>query len=65
VIALSTNKACGFHHHPDYDKLPECLKNDEFDSNPNGYTPKEYAWLPQVLKDSLIEDETTPETFDD
>ena len=51
------NKAGGFTHHPDYDALPECIKAE--------YTPKEYAWLPQPLKDSLLEDETTPEAFND
>ena len=62
---MSTRKAGGFQHHPDYDKLPESLKNDEYNSNPSGYTPKQYAWLPQALKETLLEDETMPETFDD
>lgn len=63
---MSTNRKAGdFQRHPDYDKLPECMKNDEYNSNPTGYTAKEYAWLPQPLKDNLLEDETMPETYDD
>jgi len=58
-------KAGGFTNHPDYEALPECLKNDDMNGNPSGYTAKEYAWLPQPLKNSLLEDETMPETYDD
>lgn len=58
-------KAGDFTRHPEYDRLPECLKNDDENSNPSGYTAKEYAWLPEPLKASLIEDETMPETFYD
>lgn len=50
---------------PDYMALPECMKNDAQNSNPNGYTAKEYAFLPAPLKSTIIEDETTPETFYD
>ncbi len=46
---------------PDYLALPECLKNDAINSNPTGYTAKEYAFLPAALKNNLIYDETTPE----
>ena len=47
----------GYQHHPDYDGLPEGIKAM--------YSPKEYAWLPQPLKDSIIEDSTLPEDPED
>lgn len=51
---MSTNRRAGdFQHHPDYDALPESIKAM--------YSPKEYAWLPDALKSTLIEDETMPE----
>ena len=43
--------------HTEYAKLPEGIKMV--------YSEKEYQFLPQVLKDSLIEDETTPDWEDE
>ena len=47
----------GYTHHPDYDALPEGIKAM--------YTPKEYAWLPQPLKDNIIDDNVLPEVIED
>ena len=49
--------AGGYTRHPDYDKLPESIKSM--------YSPKDYAWLPQPLKDSLIDDNVLPEVTED
>lgn len=49
--------AGGFTRPPEYDSLPEGIKAE--------YTPREYAWLPQPLKDSIIEDSTLPEVPED
>lgn len=49
--------AGGFTKHPDYDGLPEAIKA--------AYSPREYAWLPQPLKDSIIDDEINPEVPED
>jgi len=58
---MSYNKpddvAGGYTRHPDYDKLPESIKAM--------YSPKDYAWLPQPLKDSLIDDNVLPEVTED
>jgi hypothetical protein len=45
------------HRHPDYDTLPKVIREM--------YTPKEYVYLPDELKRTLIEDETTPDVDDD
>lgn len=42
---------------PDYDALPECIKAE--------YTEKEYIWLPEPLKRTIIEDSTMPEDPED
>lgn len=47
----------GYTRHPDYDKLPESVKAM--------YSPKDYAWLPEALKATLVEDCTMPEVTED
>ena len=47
----------GFTRHPDYDKLPESIKLE--------YSPRDYAWLPEPLKRSLLDDMTLPEVPED
>ena len=47
--------------HPDYEKLPEYLKCKET----GGVTEKEYLWLGQEGRRTLIEDTTTPEIADE
>lgn len=47
----------GYTKHPDYDTLPEGIKAM--------YTPREYAWLPQPLKDTIIDDNVLPEVPED
>lgn len=39
--------------HPEYGKLPECIKH--------ALTEKEYAWMDDAMRARLIETETTPE----
>ena len=39
--------------HPEYDKLPECIKHT--------LTEKEFAWLDDAQRARLIESETMPE----
>ena len=39
--------------HPDYDKLPECIKHT--------VTEREYAWMDESMRAKLIETETTPD----
>ena len=51
------NVAGGYTHHPDYDNLPESIKA--------AYTPKEYAWLPDALKRTIIDDNVLPEVHED
>lgn len=51
------DRAGGYTNHPDYDKLPESIKAT--------YSPKEFAWLPQPLKDSIMDDNTLPEVAED
>jgi hypothetical protein len=53
----NTNVAGGYTKHPDYDSLPESIKAM--------YTPKEYAWLPQPLKNTILNDNTMPEVPED
>ena len=53
----TNNVAGGYTKHPDYDALPEAIKAM--------YTPKEYAWLPQPLKNSIIDDNILPEVPED
>lgn len=43
--------------HPDYDKLPECIKSM--------YTEAEYVYMGEVRRAKLIEQETEPEAFED
>jgi hypothetical protein len=47
----------GFTRHPDYDGLPEAIKAE--------YSPRDYAWLPEPLKRSIIDDATLPEVTED
>lgn len=47
----------GYTHHPDYDGLPESIKAL--------YSPKDYAWLPEPLKRTIMEDNTLPEVAED
>jgi hypothetical protein len=42
-----------YHNHPDYENLPDPLKQL--------YTPKEYAWLSDEDRESLEERETLPD----
>lgn len=37
----------------EYDRLPECIKSH--------YTEEQYRWLPDEMKQRLIQDETEPE----
>ncbi len=39
--------------HPDYDKLPACIKHT--------VTEREYAWMDETMRAQLIETETTPD----
>lgn len=43
--------------HPDYDKLPQVIKDL--------YSPKEYAFLPETLKKSIIDNECLPDDIDE
>ena len=42
-----------YQHHPDYDNLPEPLKEL--------YSPEEYAWLSDKEKETLEERDTLPD----
>ena len=46
-----------FDVHPDYDNLPQCIKHV--------YSPREYSWLPNAVRDRLIESECYPEVEED
>ena len=43
--------------HPEYEKLPECIKC--------GVSAKEYSWLTDSQRNRLIEQECYPEIEDD
>ena len=44
-------------HQDEYEELPECIKHT--------YSEKEYAYLPQELKRTLIDDECLPDVEED
>lgn len=44
-------------NHPEYDRLPRCIRYL--------YNPKEFAYLPEIEKRNIIDDNTLPELFDD
>jgi len=46
-----------YENHPDYDNLPEAIKAD--------ITRKEYAWMPDELRNNLERDMTTPDYEED
>jgi len=45
-----------YHHHPDYDSLPEAIKYV--------YTAKEYAWMGDEQRAELVENECMPDPED-
>jgi len=46
-----------FTPHPDYERLPQCLKHV--------YGPREFAWMPNMARERLIESECYPEVPED
>ena len=57
TVGESPSERGDFTMHPDYEKLPACLKMV--------YGAREFAWLPNSARNTLLERECYPDVWED